>query len=172
MEPIKGGSLVNLPDEAKKVWDNLNGDCCYAGYALRFCASQEGMFKVLSGMSNMEQLEDNIKTMKDMKPFTKEEYEAVEEVRAILNRLGGIACTACRYCTEVCPMGIAIPDLFGCYNDKKVFNNWNAGYYFNVHTKNGGHPDQCLQCGQCEGVCPQHLNIIELLQKVNEEFKA
>jgi len=172
MEPIKGGSLVNLPDQAKKVWDDLNGDCSYAGYALRFAASHEGIFKVLSGMSNMEQLLDNIATMKDMKFFTEEEYKAVDEVRSILNSAGGIPCTACRYCTEVCPMQIAIPDLFGCYNDKMVFNNWNAGYYYGVHTKTGGTPEQCLQCGQCEGVCPQHLNIIELLQTVRAEFEA
>lgn len=171
MEPIKGGSLVNLPEEAKQVWDALGQDCSYAGYALRFAASHEGMFKVLSGMSNMEQLQDNIKVMKDMKFFTEEEFEAAAKVRDILNSLGGIPCTACRYCTEVCPMQIAIPDLFGCYNDKQVFKNWNAGYYYGVHTKTGGTPEQCLQCGQCEGVCPQHLNIIELLQTVRAEFE-
>ena len=170
MEPIKGGSLVNLPDAAKKVWDDLNGGYSYAGYALRFCASHEGMFKVLSGMGNMEQLEDNMKTMKDMKPFTPEEYDAVNKVRDILNSLGGIPCTSCRYCTEVCPMQISIPDLFGCFNGKKIFNDWNAGYYYSVHTKTGGTPEQCLQCGQCESVCPQHLNIIELLQTVKDEF--
>ena len=86
-------------------------------------------------MSNLEQMNDNISYMKDFKPFTKEEFEAVEKVTDILNSLGGIACTACRYCVDGCPKKISIPDLFGCYNAKVQFNDWNSDYYYGVHTK-------------------------------------
>lgn len=170
MEPIKGGGLVNLPDNAKKVFDEL-GSGSYASYALRFVASFEGMYTVLSGMSNLEQMEDNLSFMKEFKPFSEEEYQAVEKVREILNELGGIACTSCRYCTDGCPMNIVIPDLFGCFNAKKQFNDWNSDYYYGVHTKNNGKASECLGCGQCEQICPQHLKIVEHLKEVASVFE-
>ena len=96
----------------------------------------------------------------------------MEKVCAIFRNLGAIPCTACRYCTEVCPMGISIPDLFACLNAKKIFNNWNTGYYYsNIHTKNGGKASDCLKCGLCEDICPQHLKIRELLEDVAREFE-
>lgn len=170
MEPIKGGALVRLPDNAKAVLDNI-GSGSYASYALRFAASFEGVFKVLSGMGTLEQMQDNIRFMKDVKPLTEEEFKAVKEVRDILTSLGGISCTACRYCTDGCPMNISIPDLFACYNAKKQFGDWNSDYYYGVHTKNKGKASQCIGCGQCEGVCPQHLPIIEHLVEVANTFE-
>lgn len=171
MEPIKGGGLVNLPEEAKKVFDNLDEDLSYASYALRFAASQEGVYKVLSGMSQLEQMKDNISFMKDFKPLNEKEYQAIDQVVEILNQLGGIGCTACRYCTDGCPQKISIPDLFACYNAKKQFNDWNSDYYYGVHTKNNGKASDCIGCGQCEGICPQHLPIIELLKEVSTAFE-
>ena len=170
MEPVKGGGLVNLPDEAKKVLDAI-GSGSYASYANRFAGSFEGVYKVLSGMSAIEHMVDNISYMKDFKPFTKEEYEAVDKVRGILNNLGGIACTACRYCEDGCPMNIAIPDLFGCYNAKVQFNDWNSDYYYGVHTKDNGKASACIGCKQCEHICPQHLPIIEHLKEVAKTFE-
>lgn len=170
MEPVKGGSLVNLPEEAQKVFDELGGGS-NASYAIRFAASQEGVMMVLSGMGSMAMMEDNISFMKDFKPLNKEEQEAVQKVCTIFRNLGAIPCTACRYCTEVCPQGISIPDLFACLNAKKIFNNWNTGYYYeNIHTKNGSKAKDCLECGACEGICPQHLEIRELLKLVSKEF--
>jgi len=171
MEPIRGGALVNLPEDAKKVFDDLGTNQSYASYAIRFAASFEGVFKVLSGMSNLEQMEDNLSYMKDFVPFDEKEYKAVEKVRGILDKLGGIPCTACRYCTAGCPQNIAIPDLFGCYNAKKQFDDWNSGYYYKVHTKTNGKASDCINCKQCEKICPQHLEITYHLKEVANMFE-
>jgi predicted aldo/keto reductase-like oxidoreductase len=172
MEPVKGGGLVNLPDEAKKVLDEVNKDnLSYASFAIRFAASFDGVFKVLSGMSNLEQMKDNVSYMEDFKEFNADEYKAVYKVAEILNNLGGIPCTGCRYCTAGCPMRISIPDLFACYNAKKVFKDWNSSMYYGLHTKDNGKASDCIKCGQCEGVCPQHLKITELLEEVAKTFE-
>ena len=170
MEPVKGGSLVNIPDEAKNVFARLEGGSP-ASYAIRFAASFEGVFMVLSGMGNMDMVTENIGFMQDFKPFTEEEYEAVREVCKIMNAQNLIPCTACRYCVDGCPKNIPIPELFACMNDKKQFKNWNASYYYNeVHSKNGKASD-CIQCGKCEMACPQHLEIRKLLKDVAKEFE-
>ena len=171
MEPVKGGGLVNLPDEAKKMIDDLNQDYSYASYAVRFAGSFDGMYKVLSGMSSFEQLKDNVDYMKDFEPLNQEEFEAVSKVRDILNNLGGIPCTACRYCVEGCQMKIQIPDLFACYNAKKQFGDWNSDYYYDIHTKTNGKASECIKCGRCENICPQHLPIREYLVDVKNCFE-
>lgn len=170
MEPVKGGSLVNLPADAKQIFDDLHGGS-YASYAIRFAAGQEGVAMVLSGMSNMEQLLDNISYMKEFQPLTASEAVAVAKVCEIFRGLGAIACTACRYCTEVCPKGIAIPDIFACMNSKKIFQNWNAVYYYMIHTGKVK-PSACVDCGACENACPQHLEIRKLLQEATAEFET
>lgn len=172
MEPIKGGGLVKLPDEAKKVFDEVNDkNLSYASFAIRFAASFDGMFKVLSGMSNFEQLKDNVSYMENFEPLNEKEKEACFKVAEILKNLGGIPCTACRYCVEGCPMKISIPDLFACYNSKKQFNDWNSNMYYGVHTKENGKASDCIKCGQCERVCPQHLKIREYLEEVANTFE-
>lgn len=174
MEPVKGGGLVNLPSEAKQIFDNINvgEDYSYASYAIRFAASFDGMFKVLSGMSTFEQLMDNISYMKDFEPLNDEEFKAIDAVVEILKKLGGIPCTACRYCVKGCPMKISIPDLFSCFNAKKQFNDWNSSYYYNIHTQNNGKASDCIKCGKCEMICPQHLKIRDLLEEVVETFET
>lgn len=171
MEPVKGGGLVNLPEDAKKVFDSLNdGKNSYASYALRFAGGFKSVYKVLSGMSNLKQLKDNVKTMKNFKTLNEEENAAIIKVRKIISKLNSIPCTACRYCVDGCPKNISIPDLFACYNNKKQFHDWNANYYYSIHTKFKGKAKDCIKCGQCENICPQHLKIRELLEKVSEEF--
>ncbi len=171
MEPCKGGNLVNLPEDAAKVLAELHGGSA-ASYAIRFAAGFDGMLMVLSGMSNMEQLEDNLGYMENFRPLDETEKVAIQKVCDIFHAQNLIPCTACRYCTDGCPQQILIPDLFACLNSKKVFHNWNTDYYYNnVHTVRNGKASDCIRCGKCEKVCPQHLPIRELLQNVAAEFE-
>lgn len=170
MEPVKGGSLVNLPPDGKKILDDLGGGS-YASYAIRYAASFEGVFMVLSGMSDLKQLHDNTSYMADFKPFSEEEYEAVKKVREIIRAQDLIPCTACHYCTDGCPMHIKIPEAFACYNAKKQRKDWNNEYYYDIHTQNSGKAGDCIKCGKCEAACPQHLEIRKLLCDVAAEFE-
>ena len=171
MEPVKGGTLVNLPVNAKEVYDDLNGGS-YASYAIRFAAGFEGMLCILSGMSSIEQLEDNISYMKDFHPLDERELAAVKNVVEILHSKKLIACTACRYCIAGCPKKISIPDLFSCLNALELTHDWNPGYYYNeVYTKQGGRASDCIKCGKCEKICPQHLPVRELLVDVAKAFE-
>lgn len=172
MEPVKGGNLVNLPDEAAKILEGLGGGS-QASYALRFAAGFDGIMMVLSGMSNMEQMTDNISFMKDFKPLNDKEAKAIRKVCEIFRAQDLILCTACRYCTDECPQKISIPDLFACMNTKKRYNDWNADYYYeNVYTVNNGKASDCIKCGKCESVCPQHLEIRKLLEDVVKTFEG
>ena len=170
MEPVKGGSLVNLPEEAKKVLDDLHGGSP-ASYAIRFAAGFPGMMMVLSGMSNMEQMKDNLSYMRDFKPLNETELAAVNKVQEIFHKMNMIPCTACRYCVEGCPKQISIPDLFAIMNIKQLHHDWNADYYYEeVHTAPGRRASDCLKCGKCEKICPQQLPIRKLLEEVAKEF--
>ena len=170
MEPVKGGSLVNLPEEAKAVFDELGGS--YASYAIRFAASFDGVAMVLSGMGNMDMLLDNLGYMENFVPLSDPEFEAVEKVRDIFRKQDIIPCTDCRYCMECCPMHIPIPALFACLNRRRTFNNWNTDYYYEVHTEDGPKASDCIKCGMCEKACPQHLKVRDLLEQVEREFET
>ena len=171
MEPVKGGSLVNLPDDALAVLEGLRGGSP-ASYALRFAAGFDGIRMVLSGMSNMEQMRDNISFMKDFRPLDETELAAVRRVQEIFRSKNLIPCTACRYCIDGCPRHISIPDLFAIMNTKHIHHDWNANYYYDeVHTAPGRRASDCMKCGKCEQVCPQHLPIRRLLEDVAAEFE-
>lgn len=171
MEPVKGGNLVNLPESADKVLRELSGGS-NASYAIRYAASFDNVFMVLSGMSNIDQMNDNLSFMKEFVPLSDNEYKAIDEVCRIFKAQNLIPCTACRYCIAGCPKNISIPDLFSDLNNKMHYHDWNADYYYSdVHTHGMGKASDCIECGSCESVCPQHLQIRDLLKKVAEEFE-
>lgn len=159
MEPVKGGSLINLPEAAQKVFDRLNGGS-NASYALRFAAGFEGVIMVLSGMSTIGQMEDNVSFMKEFQPLNTAEQEAIEKVCAVFRNQGLIPCTACRYCTEVCPQGIPIPELFAAVNAKRSEQD----------VTEVSKDFDCIKCGKCEESCPQNLKIRQLLTVAAEEL--
>ena len=162
MEPVKGGSLVNLPAKALELMTGGSP----ASYAIRYTASFENVMMVLSGMSNQEQMEDNISFMKDFQPLTDAEREIIDQVRTLYQAQHKIPCTACRYCTDGCPAGIPIPDVFTCFNDKKQ-DKADADSRYAAFENNAS---ACVGCGQCEAVCPQHLHIPALLEEVAKVF--
>lgn len=174
MEPVKGGNLVNLPPEAQKIFDELRGGS-NASYAIRYAAGFDGMRMVLSGMSDMDQMRDNVSFMRDFKPLNDDEQKAVSKVVEIFRGMDLIPCTGCSYCIEEnkCPMNIQIPDLFDAMNQKTAFGDKKQDRFFSqFYTGNGkGRPSECVKCGGCENVCPQHLPIRELLEKVAAEFE-
>ena len=175
MEPVKGGSLVNLPANADQIFRDLNGGS-NASYALRFAASFPNMAVVLSGMSEMAQMQDNLSAMRDFVPLNEAEKEAVRKVCKIFRSLNLVPCTSCRYCVEEsqCPKGICIPDMFSSMNAHEAFHNWNTAYYYNnvITGEDHGKASECIRCGKCERVCPQHLPIRELLKKVAATFEG
>ena len=171
MEPVKGGSLVNLPKIAGDVLDELQGGSP-ASYAIRYAAGFPGVMMVLSGMSNMEQMQDNLSYMKDFRHLDDKELAAIAKVQQIFRSMNLIPCTACRYCVEGCPKKISIPDVFATMNTKQIYHDWNADYYYNnVHTSPGHRASNCIKCGKCEKACPQHLPIRKLLEDVADEFE-
>jgi len=158
MEPVKGGTLANLPLEAKKVYDEL-GDATPASYAVRFVGGFENVAMVLSGMSDMAQVLDNTKTFSPLKPLEENEKAAIDKVVKILRTQDLVACTACRYCVAGCPQNIDIPGWFAKKNAKIVRGE-------ELPEPEGGKPSDCIGCGQCEEGCPQKLKIRELLEKL------
>ena len=169
MEPVKGGALSNLPEEAEALFRELEGGSP-ASYAIRFAASFPGVEMVLSGMSTEEQMADNLSYMREFRPLSDEEFSTVRSVAEILKQQNTIQCTACRYCVPGCPMEIQIPDLFACLNTKRRYQDWGSDYYYKVHTTGYGTPGDCVGCRQCERICPQHLPITDLLQEVAAAF--
>ncbi len=169
MEPVKGGSLVSLPEKAGAILDSLGGGS-HASYAIRFAADFEGIEMVLSGMGSIEMVEDNISYMKDFKPLTDKEKAAIADVVELIRAQPLISCTNCKYCIERCPMNIPIPDIFAAKNHKTKLNLWRADYSYKKCTENGGKANECIKCGACEAACPQKLPIRDLLNGISAEF--
>ncbi|MCC8061041.1 MAG: aldo/keto reductase [Clostridiales bacterium] len=174
MEPVKGGSLVNIPEEAAKIYQDYAPEMSLASWAIRFAATPANVVMVLSGMSNQGQMENNIDYMESFRPLSGEELGIVEQASEIIKKAITIPCTACRYCVDDCPEKIAIPDYFAIYNNLKRFGpeqNMVAMTYYGNLTQTHGKASDCRKCGKCEKRCPQHLPIRELLMKVANDLE-
>ncbi len=173
MEPIKGGMLANPPDEVKAVFKAANPDVSLASWAIRFAASLDGVITVLSGMSTLDQMQDNVAYMENFKPLDDAERATVEEAQKVLAGIPIVPCTTCNYCAKVCPQNIGISGSFTAYNvltlykDKKFAGNQ---YRWLVEMHGKEYAGKCIKCGACESVCPQHIKIRGELVKVAEAF--
>ena len=167
MEPVKGGILADPIPEVKELFDREGSGRSYASWALRFAASLDNLLAVLSGMSSIGQMEDNLRSIRDI-PLSEEEQALIRSAQKALDADKSIGCTACHYCTKGCPMQIPIPEIFNVVNRRKGSPEFRTLREYNNVTQGRGRASDCIACGQCEGICPQHLPIIELLQKSRE----
>ena len=176
MEPVKGGTLAKLPAAAEALLRQADPGASIPSWAVRFAASLPNVKMVLSGMSSTEQLLDNTGYMQDFAPLTQQEQAVIAQAVGIINASIAIPCTGCAYCTEGCPMHIAIPKYFSLYNaemqELKEKDFTSQGTYYDNLTLKFGKASDCIACGQCESVCPQHLPIIENLKRVAKQFEA
>lgn len=170
MEPVKGGQLVKLPNAVEEMFKNADPNMSMPSWAIRFGASLDNVFMVLSGMSNYEQLLDNLSYMEDFKPLSEEEHKMCLKAGEIIKEVAIIPCTGCSYCTEKCPVQMPIPKYFAAYNASKQ-KNTNLDYDYTSLANSGARPSDCLDCGQCEDACPQHLKIRKYLKDVDEYYK-
>ena len=176
MEPIKGGTLANVPADAEKILKDLDPNLSEASWAIRFVASLPNVMCVLSGMSSLEQMQDNLSYMENFVPLTDAQRDACFEVADVINRQVAVACTSCHYCTDGCPMNICIPEYFSLYNedmrDDLEHKGWTINFTnYDKLAEEFGKASDCIGCGQCEDMCPQHLPITRLIEAVAEHFE-
>lgn len=175
MEPVKGGALATPPAPVAEVLAAADPDASAASWAIRYAASLEGIMTVLSGMSTLAQVEDNVSYMRDFKTLDEDERAVVERAREALAGIRQVPCTACRYCVEGCPQRIPILDIFAARNQELIWGRADkakAAYLEAVGAEGAGRASDCIQCGQCEAACPQNLPIIELLEECAEAYEG
>jgi len=167
MEPVKGGHLAEIPSKCADKFIRKNPEVSIASWAIRYVASLEGVVMVLSGMSNIEQLEDNVSYMKDFTPLSPSEIEVINDVAAILKNNSDIQCVSCGYCEPTCPKNIPIPKLLSLYNSQQI-----AGRYYERLCYEKGKASECIDCGKCESLCPQKIDIRLYLSKLADRFET
>ena len=165
-----GMTFYDRAEVLNQILNDLHGGSA-ASYAIRFVAGFPGIMMVLSGMSNLSQMQDNLGYMKDFKLLDEREMNAVKRVQEIFKSMNLISCTACRYCTAGCPKHISVPDLAAAMNARQTHHDWNADYYYDIRTCDGRRASDCIKRGKREKGCPQHLHIRDLLQDVAKEFE-
>ena len=172
MEPVKGGALANPPKEVKRLFEAYAPNMSYASWAIRFAASLDGIITVLSGMSNIAQMQDNLSYMRDFKPLNDDEQRIIQQAQRIIGRSAAIPCTACHYCTEGCPKTIRIPEIFAAMN-KQLANGQQAEARaaYEAAAQPGHSARDCIACHQCEKACPQHLPITDELKRAASMFE-
>lgn len=170
MEPVKGGTLAGFAEDITAMFRSLDEQATAASYALRWVGSLPGVKVILSGMSTMEQVEDNLRTFTDFKPLSGKEQETISEIREILRSRTQNGCTGCEYCMP-CPAGVNIPGNFSVWNTYHMYQNynivknrWELGLGEKAQAKN------CVQCGKCEKACPQRISIREDLKRVQRDL--
>lgn len=175
MEPVKGGTLANVPEKVAELFKSYAPEMSIPSWAIRFAASQPNVKMVLSGMGNMDMMRDNTGYMKEFQPLNEEELALVKKATDLINESIAIPCTGCAYCVDGCPMKIAIPKYFSLYNAEKQEYEGKGftpqGEYYKRLTQNFGKASACISCGKCEKVCPQHLPIRENLKLVAAQFE-
>ena len=175
MEPIKGGALAKVPAEVEILFKEKHPELSVPSWAIRFAASHEGIKVVLSGMSNLDQVNDNTSYMEQFKPLDLQETDIFNQAVGLINATITVPCTACDYCTKGCPMNIPIPKYFALLNAEKQSDPRNFSiqkvYYNNILHNNFAKASACIECLQCEGECPQHIEITKFLKDVVTAFE-
>jgi len=164
MEPVKGGMLANPAEPVARVFQEADPDASFASWALRFAVSQPGLITVLSGMSSVDQMKDNLAVMKDFKPLGAQELAVIDKAREALDSLGTIPCTSCEYCIKGCPKHVPIPGILDLLNCGILYGEQAARGGYGWVTRAGVKASDCIECGQCEMACPQHLPIMQHLK--------
>ena len=176
MEPLKGGFLVDIPEEAEKIMKDYNPDNSIVSWALRYVASIENVMMVLTGSSTLDQAKQNIEIMNNLQKLNEEEYKIIDQVVDIINSNITVACTKCNYCVSSCPVGINIPKLFTLYNNEKIEDNDQftavGNMYVNIAKSDSKIASDCIKCGACIKECPQHIDIPTVMDDVKATFET
>jgi predicted aldo/keto reductase-like oxidoreductase len=173
MEPVKGGSLANPPESIRKIFEDANPHVSLASWAIRYAASLDNIITVLSGMSTIDQVRDNVSFMEKFQPLNQDELAVIEKARQAISEIPNIPCTACQYCVKGCPQHISIPNIFAAYNRKLIYNDL-AGAKSNyglTRLSGGGKASDCVACRNCDRVCPQHIGISENMKTIAQELE-
>ena len=173
MEPLKGGLLANPPESVARILQEANPAASPASWGIRFAASLEGIVTVLSGMSTLDQVKDNVSYMENFQPLSRDELAVIGRAQEAIGKFDRIPCTACQYCVEGCPKNIPISGIFGAYNRKLMYGDLKtAKGFYGLEVRSKGKASECIACGSCERACPQHIEIIENLKTIARELEA